>query len=190
MNIFYYKSEEEFVKIHHSLKQRKCPHCYIIGNLILHGYLKGYAPDHCTEQCKRGHRIYCSNRGNRKGCGRTFSILLAIFMKRFMFCTNRIFNFLKDILEGVCTTRCVPEFMSVPSGYRIRKLFEINQHHIREKLLQKERPPFCCSDNPLLKTINHLVLCFPDKDNPIQAFQQYFQMPFFTECLPEYGLLR
>ncbi len=189
MDIFYYKSEEEFEKIHHGLKQRECPHCRIIGSLILHGYLKGYAPGSFTDRCSRGHRIFCSNRGKRKGCGRTFSIIMSMFMRGFTFCTKLISGFLKGLLKGHAAAR-VPESMSVSSAYRIRKMFDINQPFIREKLLNKTKPPFCLFPDPLHKTINHLQFCFPVSEDPVQAFQLHLQIPFFRESLPHYGLIR
>ena len=190
MNVFYYESEDDFEKIRRRLKQRECPHCRIIGNLILHGYLKGYAPGRYAEFCNRGHRVFCSDRGRRKGCGRTFSILLSIFMKRFTFCTKRIHSLLKNIMNGFGPTGNYQKTVSVSSVYRIKKLFKINQHHVREKLFQIGPPPFCDTHDPILKTLKHLALCFPDRNDPIRAFQLHFQKPFFTEPLPEYGLIR
>jgi hypothetical protein len=79
----YYRTEEEFEGIRSRLKNNPCPHCRITGCLILHGYLYGYKEDTSSKKVKRGHRIFCNNRLNRKvkGCGRTFSILISGFIK-------------------------------------------------------------------------------------------------------------
>ncbi|QDU60273.1 hypothetical protein Pan216_11120 [Planctomycetes bacterium Pan216] len=39
---WFYRDEEEFRRIHEKLKLTPCPHCHVVGTLILHGYLRGY----------------------------------------------------------------------------------------------------------------------------------------------------
>jgi MSHA biogenesis protein MshM len=39
--------------------------------------LRGYA-ERASELVFRGRRVFCSNRGQRLGCGRTFSVLLSV----------------------------------------------------------------------------------------------------------------
>ncbi len=58
-----------------------CPHCRRIGWLIGHGFLRGYASNG-RDQRLRGRRFFCSNRNRRRGCGRTCSVLLSIFLFR------------------------------------------------------------------------------------------------------------
>ena len=44
--IQFYDSENDFRKFYAILKQVMCPHCKLIGKLILWGYLRGNAEDH------------------------------------------------------------------------------------------------------------------------------------------------
>ncbi|MCK5543067.1 MAG: hypothetical protein KAI40_10275, partial [Desulfobacterales bacterium] len=60
-----------------NLKIYACPHCNCCGCLILHGFLYGYDD---TDFVRRGHRIFCSNRNLRSGCGRTFPMLKSRFI--------------------------------------------------------------------------------------------------------------
>jgi len=54
------------------LKSVSCPHCRAVDNLNRHGFLRGYAEEG-SDRVVRCWRIFCSNRGRRRGCGRTHS---------------------------------------------------------------------------------------------------------------------
>ena len=64
------------------LKVTPCPHCRAIGALIRHGYLRGYDEGNLRHKAVRARRIFCSNRGRRPGCGRTFSVWIATKVRR------------------------------------------------------------------------------------------------------------
>ena len=66
----------EYEPIRQHLKERACPWCRAVGCLIRHGFLRGYGAA-AAERVQRGWRVFCSNRGRKQGCGRTFAILLA-----------------------------------------------------------------------------------------------------------------
>ena len=180
----YYSCEEEFEeKIHHKLKFITCPNCGLISFLILHGFLKGYGGEGLnTKGVKRGHRIFCSNRKKRKGCGKTFSVLLAKLLKGFTFPAKVIWRFFSGLLEKRPSKG--------HNRYRLNNIFSINQTHIREKLLSITCAPETKNNNPVIQTLQHLKLCFQGSACPITEFQLRFQKPFFKYKLPEYGLLK
>ena len=67
-----------------SLKQLRCPGCGAAETLNRHSKLYGNDP-HASDgqaQGQRGQRVWCSNRGQRGGCGRTVSLFLAVMLPR------------------------------------------------------------------------------------------------------------
>ena len=189
----FYESEHNFEQIHTFLKLYKCPFCNLIGFLILHGYLKGYDEKTGTYGIKRGHRIFCSNRKNRKGCGHTFSILMARFLKHIILSANTVWHFLKNILNGMCKRKAMGNIQSIFSeslAYNIWQRFCINQTHIRTNLLRLKKPPAIHTNIPHIQTILHLDESFSYSDCPISSFQLHFQLPFFDIALPKAGILK
>jgi hypothetical protein len=188
----YYESEDEFEQIHHRLKQYPCPFCRVIGCLILHGFLSGYG-DTNGHRTKRGHRIFCSNRNKCKGCGRTASLLLARFIKHFLFTTHTIWKLLANILSGLCKQKAMKD-TSVPASqsapYRLWKRLCSNTTHIRTCLSRIAGPPDTDSSIPEIQTVKHLETVFTGSPNPIYAFQLYFQTSFFAVLPPKSGMLR
>lgn len=178
----FYRSQAGFDPIHLRLKQYPCPHCRLTGTLILHGYLHGYDLEKINKRIIRGHRIFCSNRNLRDGCGKTWSIMLTSILKGFIVQTFHLWDFLKNIAKGMnifqaFNTLDIP--LSPTSIYRLYKRVRLNQPHIRSLLLRRSKPP---SDirhkNPLIKTIRHMALSFKNIADPLAAFQCIFQKSF------------
>jgi len=178
----FYKSESDFQKIHHQLKQSICPHCNQIGTLNLHGYLKGFTEIKGNDQIIRGHRIYCSNRGNRNGCGKTFSITLHTRFKKYIITTDILWQYLKQMAKGLNIFQALHSIESIfktSTVYRLIRMIILNQPTIRTLLLNKHFPPKQTkTSNPLLETIHHLQSSFSNHSDPISAFQIHFQTPF------------
>ena len=178
--ICYASSAVEFDSYRLDLKSVPCPHCHSVGNLIGHGYLRGYG-DQGSEKVQRGWRIFCSDRHRRKGCGRTHSVLLAGFLKRRTVTTGRLWKFLEGMLFGL-SVKAAWEKMASPfcleCGYRLWKKFGSLQSKLRSLLCRKEDPKFSSLKNPLLQTIEHLKDLFPQSDCPIDEFQSHFQCSF------------
>jgi hypothetical protein len=84
------------------LKLAGCPQCRRSRTLIGHGLLRGYA-EHSSEVVVRGRRVLCSNRGQRPGCGRTFSVLLSTVVASFVVRTLTLYRFAKAVLGNRCT---------------------------------------------------------------------------------------
>jgi hypothetical protein len=189
----YYESDDEFEQIHHRLKQYPCPFCRLIGCLILHGFLSGYNDTKFACKIKRGHRVYCSNRNRRKGCGRTCSILLSCFIKHFYFTARTIWRYLLAIVSGICKMKAMKDTdtsfsQSAPYGLWCR--LRANVSHIRTCLSRIAPPPNTDSSNPEIQTIKHLQSVFGSSENPISAFQLAFQTSFLSVLPQKPGVLR
>ena len=73
----YAKNEAELIELARQMKRWACPHCGRQETINAHGALRGNAESGPGKGALRGRRFFCSNRGNRPGCGQTFSIWLA-----------------------------------------------------------------------------------------------------------------
>lgn len=182
-HIKYATNIEEFYKYKNKLKFVPCPHCRAAGQLICHGYLHGYG-DKGHEKIRRGWRIFCSNRNLRKGCGRTFSILLAVWLYRRMIDANRLWNFLKGRLHGSSIKKAWEAISSpfcLETGYKIWASFIRNQSHIRSLLFRLALPTALNHiQNPAFQLIAHLKKTFRHASCPVASFQIAFQQAFLA----------
>lgn len=172
----FYSTKEEFKKVCSNLKNHACPHCNSSGYLILHGFLYGYGD---SELIRRGHRIFCSNRNLKSGCGRTFSMLKSKFIKNFMVSAVVLSRFLKNISDGLCPAKAFKtsgSLMHKTSAYRLLNKFKYKQSQIRTLLTRINDPPDLMNEDPLIQTIIHLIAVF--KGCIVSQFQQYFQVSF------------
>lgn len=172
-----YSNEEEFKTFHSTLKHLLCPHCRQRGYLILHGFLYGYGD---TDWIKRGHRIFCSNRNRKSGCGKTFSLLKTLFIRQFMISARVLSAFLDYLCQGLYPAkagRISASQMSKTSVYRIYHRFRHSQNRIRTLLNQVKDPPDLPGTNdPVVQTILHLKSVFSGCF--VSQFQRFFQVSF------------
>jgi hypothetical protein len=177
----FYETEAEFEDFYIRLKLIMCPHCNIRGCLIRHGYLYGYSESD-TSIIKRGHRIYCSNRNRKNGCGRTFSVLVSVFIKNFMITANTLWRFLKKVTEGKSLAGAFRESggpIDRSSIYRIFKRFRDHQVRIRTYLVRLKDPPKLKHiKSAAIQTILHLKIVFKQSSCPVAQFQHHFQASF------------
>jgi hypothetical protein len=178
----FYRSDAEFRRIHLRLKQYSCPHCRMTHTLILHGYLSGYDLKRPHRSLIRGHRIFCSNRNRRGGCGKTWSIMMSSIIKNFIIQTAHLWDFLRNIGKGMNIFQSF-NILKIPfsptSIYRLYKRVYENQHHIRSHLIRRLAPPQNVQHiNPLVKTILHIESAFKRNSNAPAAFQYIFQRSF------------
>ncbi len=175
----FYQDETDFQHIYRRIKSTACVHCQRTGYLIRHGYLYGYAEKSPHPKIIRGHRIFCSNRGLKRGCGRTFSILAAHILKRFTITTKSLWNFLNNLLKGMtklAAFRLTGLPFSNSSVYRLYQRIYLRQPKLRALLLKMtQKPDGVQSRNPLIQTILHLKSAFHRAPDPLSAFQLYFQ---------------
>jgi hypothetical protein len=179
----YYKTENEFEKFHAKLKLYPCPHCHHTGYLILHGKLYGFTENDKSGQIIKGHRVFCSNKKKKSGCGRTFSIRMATFIKNHIVSAKTVSDFLDSIKDGKSraeANRDAGGKMKASTVYRIFNTFRYHQVRIRTLLLRLKPPPRLkhVKDAAIL-TIVHLKSVFNESTCPVSQFQYHFQTSFF-----------
>ena len=178
--VSYVRSAVEFNQYRLHLKSVPCPHCRAVGNLNRHGYLRGYEEEG-SERVVRGWRIFCSNRGHRRGCGRTHSALLANCLRRRTVRASRLWSFFGHLKSGM-TSEAAWEKISSPfslqCGQRLWSSFVRTQSRIRSLLCRVQLPPTSSLKDSFLQTVEHLHTVFCREICPIQAFQIHFQKAF------------
>ena len=173
---------EEYDKFALGLDLLFCPYCLLVGFLNQHGKRKRKnIPSGEEPICAA--RIFCNDRGNMGGCGKSYSVVLFDRMWGYITCVT-LWNFLLRLLEGQSIRKAwkpaVPPFYA-DCGYKLRQAFIRSQSHIRT-LLSKLGPPGTLHGitDPVLQTIQHLKCAFKEDSCPIRAFQLHFQKPFLV----------
>lgn len=176
------RSAVEFNEYRTHLKSVSCPHCHAVGHLNRHGYLKGYEEEGSEEEI-RGWRIFCSNRGRRRGCGRTHSVLRAECLPRRTVRAGRLWQLLQGLKEGWdfrAVWKRVARDFSLQCGVRLLDSLQREGSRIRSLLCRISRPPVSQQIRWFLQTIEHLQGVFPDAPCPVTAFHLHFQQPFLA----------
>jgi hypothetical protein len=175
------ESDEQFKAVLSNLKLTACPHCGSVGNLIRHGYLRGYDDQHQRRKTTRAQRVFCSNRRRATGCGRTFSVWWADKVQRLFLTAESLWAFLNN---AVTSGNKLQSFRDLHSGlsdsapYRIWKRFVRAQSAIRTALARVCEPPECTAEHSAALTLAHLEAAFPDHHSPISGFQTKLQASF------------
>lgn len=175
-------SQGEVDAMHARLKLTACPHCKKVGNLIKHGFLRGYDQHHHLEKTVRATRVFCSNRYAASGCGRTFSVWLADRIKRLFLSADSLWKFLS---AAVSSGNKLQAFRSLQSGlsdsaaYHLWRRFINAQAAIRTTLSTLCEPPQIAAGCPSRLTLAHLQKAFAQHPlSPIAAFAATLQTFF------------
>ncbi len=164
-----------------SLKQSPCPHCGCVGSLNRHSRALGNDPAQASGQCVRGQRVYCSNRGQRGGCGRTFFLVLADVLPRYTLRASLVWQWLVEVLAGL-SLKAAAEKLRLPFAletvYRLRRRLRQGLDKVRTRLCREQSPPASAHADPLLQTVEHLRRVFSGGGCPPADFQLQFQRPF------------
>jgi hypothetical protein len=160
-----------------------CPHCRVTGCLNRHGKRKRF-DERTGEVTVCAARVFCNNRGNMGGCGRTYSVMLIERMHDYIVSCATLWSFLLLLLEGGFIKDAWESATSafcLDTGYKLRQAFIRSQSHIRT-LLSRLGPPAKLTNitDPILQTIQHLKNAFRASSCPISAFLLRFQEPFFV----------
>ena len=182
----YVRGGDELAKQAQDAKLHQCPHCYRLGTVNSHGFLRGYS-EAGERGVVRGRRFFCSNRHLRPGCGRTFSILVRDFVRSFIVLAQTLAMFLLAIIDGVSVaaawTQAAQRCFSRSTGYRLWHRLQEAQMHWSTCLIQRTEPPPSPDPRPIAQVIDHLKLCIGGVDSDIFAgFQNAFQMSLFPNC--------
>jgi hypothetical protein len=126
--------------------------------------------------------VFCSNRKQATGCGRTFNVWWAGKVQRLFLTANSLWGFLKNVVTSgnkLQSFRDLHSGLSDSAPYRIWKRFLQAQTAIRTALARVCDPPECTAEHPAAQTLAHLEAAFPDHPSPISAFQTKLQTFFF-----------
>ena len=161
------------------LKDMACLFCGRRGTLNRHGGITGNDPHAANGRVQRGHRVYCSRRGRRGGCGRTFPILLARVLPRHTFNAALLWAVLERVLDGH-SIRAAWAAARVPLALDTTyHLIQRLRRHVSDWRTALSRlippPPAGNARDPLLQTIAHLRGAFPACACPVEVFQLRLQ---------------
>jgi hypothetical protein len=178
--IRFVRNEQELEQALESLKQTSCPHCRKTGTLNRHDTVNGNDPAEVNKQTQRGRRAWCSNRGQRGGCGRTVLIVFVGILPRHSFPAA----LLEALLTGLCDGRSISQiWRSKPFAFPIDSVYHILQRlrrrldALRTALCTRCAPPASRHADPLRQAAEHLRCAFPSTASAVEAFQYAFQAP-------------
>jgi hypothetical protein len=129
----------------------------------------------------RGQRVFCSNRGSRGGCGRTFSFFLAEVLPRHTFTATLLWKWLLQWLAAASLKAAVEKVQlpfALETVYRLRRRLRLRLDSLRALLCREQSPPKSAQADPLLQTTEHLRSVFARAECPAAEFQLHFQHPF------------
>lgn len=178
-SVRFVRTEEELEEFRRSVKLRACQHCGAHETLNAHGFLRGYG-ETGSEVAKRGRRFFCSNRGRRAGCGRTFSVSISGYLPRFSVLALALWSLLRCAVKtSLFQAARLPSWsLSLSSAYRLKRLFEREAPQFRGWLFREKGPPEIPSRSPLTQLLAH----FADILGPDRALTEYHwraQTPLF-----------
>ena len=143
----------------------------------------GNDPNATDGQTCRGQRVFCSNRGQRGGCGRTFAFFLADVLPRHTLTASWVWPWLVKLLAGL-SLKTAAETLRLPFAletiYRLRRKLQRGLDAVRTRLCREQTPPGSAHADPLLQTVEHLQTVFPRSACPPVDFQLHFQHPFLV----------
>lgn len=162
------------------LKQFCCPSCGAAETLNCHSKLYGNDPDSTKGgRIQRGQRVWCSSRGQRGGCGRSFPVFLADVLPRHTVSASRLWKLLQRL--GHSSIKAAFEALGLPFGlesiYHLLHRLRERLATVRSALCREQKPPTSSQTVPLLQTVEHLRQLFPQSDCPLADFQLHFQRP-------------
>lgn len=185
------RRQRRFVRDENALGQERegaklvpCPHCRRLGTINAHGFLRGYSE--CGEHGSvRGRRFFCSNRGRRPGCGRTFSVLVRAVISGTAARASTLSRFLCLALAGSHSVESAWQVacggrLSRRTGFRMWKRLRAAQSRLRTVLAAHCAPPESNSPFPLAQLLEHMRCALPGPDETLlAAFQDRFQWGVF-----------
>jgi hypothetical protein len=127
--------------------------------------------------------VFCSNRGRRTGCGKTFSIFLADTLPRHTLTATLLWRWLIQKLAGL-SAKAAAEKANLPFAletvYQLGRKLRHGLDRLRTLLCREQAPPGSAQADPVLQSVEHLHSTFPREECPPAAFQLGFQVPFLS----------
>ena len=143
--------------------------------------LRGNDPAVVNGSLARGQRVFCSDRGQRGGCGKTFPLFFAEVLPRHTFPASLLWALLRALLAGkairaAAETLCLP--FSLEAAYGIIRRVRRRLDGVRSWLCREQPPPTSSRTDPLIQTLSHLQTLFPQNSCALTAYQRHFQQAF------------
>ena len=141
----------------------------------------GNDPKAADGEAFRGQRVYCSNRGLRGGCGRTFALFLADILPRHTLRASLVWPWLVKLLAGLSLKAAAEKLrlsFALETVGRWRRNLRHGLDQIRTRLCREQSPAASQHSDPLRQTLEHLQTVFADSPCPPADFQLRFQQPF------------
>lgn len=129
----------------------------------------------------RGQRVFCSDRGRRGGCGKTFPIFLADVLPRHTVGATLLGKLLIEFLANACIKTAVQHLrlpFALETIYHLLQRLRHRLADIRCRLCRRQKAPASSHSDPLGQTVEHLQSVFPKSLCPVGDFQLSFQQPF------------
>jgi hypothetical protein len=124
--------------------------------------------------------VFCSDRGQRGGCGKTFPLFLAGVLPRHTFNAPLLWALLLKLLAGA-TIKSAAEILALPFSleavYGIVRRCRCRQEVVRSLLLREHAAPASGQSDPFFQTLGHLRQIFAASADALAAYQQHFQRP-------------
>jgi hypothetical protein len=147
--------------------------------------LRGNDPVAVAGQIVRGQRVFCSDRGQRGGCGKTFPLFLVGILPRHTFNAALLWALLQKLLGGA-TIKAAAETLRLPFSleavYGIVRRCRQRLAVVRSYLSREAPAPVSGQTDPLGQTLEHLQQIFAPVTAPtgdaLAAYQRHFQRPF------------
>jgi hypothetical protein len=140
--------------------------------------LRGNDPAVANGQIVRGQRAFCSDRGQRGGCGKTFPLFLAAILPRHTFNAPLLWALLRKSLGGA-TIKAAAEILTLPFSleavYGLVRRCRLRLDAGRSCLLRQHPAPVSGQTDPFLQTLEHLQQTFPRDACALAAYQRHFQ---------------
>ena len=125
--------------------------------------------------------MFCSDRGQRGGCGKTFSLFFADVLPRHTFTAQLLCALLRALLGGA-TLKAAAETLRLPFSleaiYGLVRRLRRRLDAVRSLLGREQSVPASTQTDPLLQTLEHLQTLFPPNTCVLAAYQRHFQQAF------------
>ncbi len=160
------KDEDQLEELSRHAKAWACPYCRRFGTFNRHGALRGLSEDGPGKEALRGRRFFCSNRFQRNGCGRTFSILLSTMIAGASVRTRILWRFYLGKLSGSSVAAAwegLRSAFSLEAAHGWWRRWRKGQFALREILSRGRGPP----EGGLAQQVSDAF----DETDPIGVFQ-------------------
>lgn len=177
----FFSSRDDLFNYSGQIQLKDCPYCQQCNTLVKHSKIYRTAKEK-GQYIFHGQRIFCSNKKNKNGCGRTFSLNLTIKLPRFNKFTKEVYSFFKKFLEtfiiSVAWAFAYPQSFDINTPYRFTRLIQKSLGNCIASLLSITgiyQPPQRVKPNTLLYLISLMQHAFPNAENPLTALILKFQ---------------